>query len=95
MDGYARDVNTTFVSGDTLTKGWQTVFDRYAKKYDSRAKMGTLAFSEVEIRPLSNDAAFVIGAWSLVRQSDNPHGRFTLLFRRVGAKWRIVYDHSS
>ena len=95
MDGYARDDKTMFVSGDSVTRGWQTVFDRYAKKYDSRAKMGTLVFSDIAMRKLSADAVFVTGAWALARQPDNPHGRFTLLVRRVGDRWRIVYDHSS
>ena len=53
MDGYAREDTTTFVSGDTVTRGWQTVLDRYKKNYDTREKMGTLAFSELEFKPLS------------------------------------------
>ena len=32
MDGYARSDATTFVSGDTVTHGWQTVLERYQKK---------------------------------------------------------------
>src|SRR3712207_9547003 len=52
MAGYAREEATTFVSGDTLTRGWQTVLDRYKSRYDSRAKMGTLTFSELEFKPL-------------------------------------------
>ena len=44
MEGYARSDATEFVSGDKLTRGWQTVRDRYQKKYESREKMGTLAF---------------------------------------------------
>ncbi len=95
MAGYARGDSTEFVSGDRLTRGWQTVRDRYAKKYDSRAKMGTLSFSEVRITPLGAEAAFVTGRWKLVRQSDQPHGRFTLVFRRTAAGWRIVHDHTS
>ena len=55
MSGYRRSDDTTFVSGDTVTRGWQTVRDRYAKKYDSRAKMGTLTFSGLTITPLSPD----------------------------------------
>ena len=39
MDGYARSSATEFVSGDKLTRGWQTVRDRYKKKYDSREKI--------------------------------------------------------
>ena len=95
MNGYARAATTEFVSGDKLTRGWQTVRDRYKKKYDSREKMGTLTFSELKITPLSRDAAFVIGRWKLVRKNDKPHGRFTLLFRRTEAGWRIVHDHTS
>src|ERR1700682_261798 len=36
MNGYARSAATEFISGDKLTRGWQTVRDRYKKKYDSR-----------------------------------------------------------
>ncbi len=95
MNGYARSDATEFVSGDSLTRGWQTVRDRYKKKYDSREKMGTLTFSEVNVTPLSRDAAIVIGRWKLVRKSDTPHGRFTLIFRRMPDGWRIVHDHTS
>ena len=95
MEGYARDSKTTFVSGDTVTRGWQTVLDRYLKKYDTRAKMGTLVFSDIDMQELNAEEVFVTGAWAITRQPDNPHGRFTLLFRRIGNRWRIVYDHSS
>jgi uncharacterized protein (TIGR02246 family) len=95
MNGYARDANTIFVGSDGVTRGWKTVFDRYKKKYDTRAKMGTLAFSDVDVRGFGRDDVFVTGAWELTRASDKPHGRFTLLFRRTSAGWRIVYDHSS
>ena len=95
MRGYARSDATEFVSGDRLTRGWQTVRDRYQKKYDSREKMGTLSFSQIEITALGPDAALVLGRWKLLRKSDRPHGFFTLLFRRTPAGWRIVHDHTS
>ncbi|HXH37299.1 MAG TPA: DUF4440 domain-containing protein, partial [Thermoanaerobaculia bacterium] len=71
------------------------VRDRYKAKYDSRAKMGTLLFSDVDLRPLGNDDVVVTGAWKLTRDADTPHGRFTLIFHRRTEGWRIVYDHSS
>jgi ketosteroid isomerase-like protein len=95
MDGYDRSSATEFVSGDKLTRGWKTVRNRYRKKYDSREKMGTLTFSQLKITPLGADAALVLGRWSLVRKADNPHGIFTLLFRKTPAGWRIVHDHTS
>jgi ketosteroid isomerase-like protein len=57
--------------------------------------MGTLTFAELEITPLSDNAAVVLGRWSLKRASDEPHGRFTLIFRKTPDGWRIVHDHTS
>jgi ketosteroid isomerase-like protein len=95
MDGYARSPDIIFISGDSLTHGWQTVLDRYKKGYDTREKMGTLSFSDLEIKVVSKDAAVVIGRWQLARDKDTPHGRFTLIFRRRAEGWRIVHDHTS
>jgi ketosteroid isomerase-like protein len=95
MEGYAKEEATTFVSGDTVTRGWQTVHDRYKARYDTREKMGTLAFSELEFKPLSEFYLMATGRWQLTRASDTPRGRFTLIFRRTAAGWRIVHDHTS
>jgi ketosteroid isomerase-like protein len=95
MNGYARLASTVFISEDTLTRGWQTVRDRYRKKYSSRAKMGTLTFSDLEIMLLSSDSAVASGRWNLKRANDQPHGRFTLIFKRLREGWRIVRDHTS
>jgi len=94
MAGYANSDATMFVGTD-VTRGWTKVRDRYKAKYDSAAKMGTLAFSDVDLRPLGEDDVVVTGAWKLTRATDAPHGRFTLIFHRRAEGWRIVYDHSS
>jgi ketosteroid isomerase-like protein len=95
MEGYAKEETTTLVSGDTVTRGWQVVHDRYRARYDTREKMGTLAFSELEFKPLSEFYLMAVGRWQLTRAADTPHGRFTLIFRRTNAGWRIVHDHTS
>jgi ketosteroid isomerase-like protein len=92
MDGYDRAETTTFVSGDQLIRGWQTVFDRYKKQYSSREQMGTLSFAELTITPIGADLALADGRWQLTRANDSPHGRFTLLFKRINSKWRIIHD---
>ncbi len=94
MDGYARSDDTMFVGTD-VTRGWTKVRDRYKAKYDSKAKMGTLVFSDLELHPMSNNDVVVTGAWKLTRAADTPQGRFTLIFHRRPEGWRIVYDHSS
>ena len=95
MDGYDRSENTVFVSGDNVTRGWQTVFERYKKNYDSREKMGELTFSDLEITVLSKDSAVVLGKWHLQRANDEPHGRFTLILKKTKQGWRIIHDHTS
>lgn len=94
MNGYARDDKTMFVGSD-VTLGWTQVRDRYKAKYDTRAKMGTLAFSDIDFRVLGDEDVVVTGAWKLTRAADAPNGRFTLIFQRRAKSWKIVYDHSS
>jgi hypothetical protein len=67
MKGYARSASTVFVSQDEVSRGWETVRDRYRMKYSDRTKMGTLSFSEIQVTTLSADAA--VGARSLAAKT--------------------------
>ena len=95
MNGYARSESTIFISGDTARRGWESVRDRYKEKYSDQSKMGTLTFSDLEITALASDSAVASGRWNLRRESDQPHGRFTLILKRLPQGWRIVHDHTS
>ncbi len=98
MKGYNNAPDTIFVSGDTVTRGWQTVFERYKRSYDTREKMGALAFTDLEINALNSNTATALGRWQLTRDAETEpfaKGRFTLIFRRTPAGWRIVHDHTS
>ena len=95
MDGYERSPETVFVSGDTVTRGWQTVLERYKKSYSTREKMGTLTFSDLEITLLGKDSAVVLGRWHLQRANDEPHGTFSLIFKLTKSGWKIIHDHTS
>ncbi len=95
MKGYWNSPEMTFVSGTNVTKGWQPTLERYKKGYDSKAKMGVLTFSDLDITILSKKSAVVLGKWSLQREKDNPNGLFTLTFRKLKEGWRIILDHTS
>jgi len=95
MEGYARSEQTRFQSGGDVSLGWQTVFERYQKRYGDRATMGVLKFSEVEVTVLAPTTALAFGRWRLERAHDAPSGLFTLLLRSTPAGWRIVHDHTS
>jgi ketosteroid isomerase-like protein len=95
MSGYWKSESTLFVSGGTTLRGYDEVFARYRRGYDTRDKMGKLEFGELSIRPLSSDLALATGTWKLTRAADQPWGRFTLLLHKKPDGWRIVYDHTS
>lgn len=95
MKGYWQSEKLTFISGTDVTRGWQPTLDRYKRGYDTRAKMGVLTFSDLEVTVLAKDAAVVLGSWALKRDMDNPRGKFTLTFRKLKDGWRIVMDHTS
>lgn len=95
MQGYWKSPQMTFVSGDNVTKGWQETTDRYKRNYNTREKMGTLVFSELEIEILSKDSAKVLGRWKVAHEPKDSQGRFTLIFRKFKEGWRIIHDHTS
>jgi len=95
MQGYDKSSRTRFASGGDVNLGFQTVFDRYRKRYGDRSAMGALSFSDVDITVLAPDAAVVFGRYRLQREKDSPTGLFTLLFRKTAEGWRIVHDHTS
>ncbi len=97
MDGYERSEQTTFV-GATITKGHAQVLANYLKRYPTREAMGALTFSGLEIRPLGDAYASVLGHFQLDRPATagGPKGGiFTLLFRKTPLGWKIILDHTS
>ena len=96
MAGYWNSKDLTFVSGKDVTRGWQETLDRYKKRYQADGKeMGKLTFSDLEVRELASGVALVTGKWELVLTKETVGGRYTLIFKKLAAGWRIVHDHTS
>jgi beta-aspartyl-peptidase (threonine type) len=95
MKGYWESDSTVFLSGGSMARGYQELLARYRKSYGTREKMGKLEFSELTIRLLSRRAAMATGIWRLYRATDEPWGRFTLIFEKKPEGWRITHDHTS
>jgi ketosteroid isomerase-like protein len=95
MRGYWKSEETTFAGKSGISRGWQTVLDHYHKNYPDRVAMGHLDFSEIEVTPLGNDAALILGRWHLNRDSGPVGGIFTLVARRFTDGWKIIHDHTS
>jgi beta-aspartyl-peptidase (threonine type) len=97
MAGYWNSPDLVFQSGGTITRGWPQTLERYRRRYRAEGKeMGRLRFEDLDVQPLSPDAAFVRGRWQLtMKDGTQPGGLFTLLLRRFGGEWKIVHDHTS
>jgi ketosteroid isomerase-like protein len=95
MEGYWKSDSLLFTSGGNIQRGWKATQEKYIKSYDSKEKMGTLYFSNLEVTILSSSSAWVFGYWELKRKNDNPKGVFTLILRKFSDGWKIVHDHTS
>ena len=97
LAGYERAATTTMVGKD-VRRGCDAIAAHYRKSYGDRARMGTLAFSELDIRPLGAGFALALGHWSLARDASagGPVGGwFTVTLKKTRDGWRIVVDHTS
>ena len=96
MAGYWNSPGLTFFSGANETKGWEPTLERYRRSYQAEGKaMGTLSFNDLQIEALGPEAAFVRGTFQLVMpDGKQPHGVFTLVFRKFPEGWRIIHDHT-
>lgn len=97
MEGYWNSPELTFFSGGTITKGWQPTLDRYRQRYQSGGReMGKLDFMDLSITILGPESAVARGRWRLkMKNGEQPHGLFTVIFRKFPEGWRIIHDHSS
>lgn len=95
MQDYWKSEDLRFASAGNVNRGWQATMDGYKTRYPDKATMGTLSFTDLEIKVLSDEYAQVFGRWKLERENDEPGGLFTLLFQKIDGKWLIVSDHTS
>ncbi len=95
MQGYNQSDSLLFVGKSGPQYGWNNTLENYKKSYPSKSAMGYLSFDIKEIKMISADHAFVLGAWHLKREKDEPKGYFTLLVKKIKGQWKVITDHSS
>ena len=95
MEGYWKSDSLRFIGKSGINYGWQATLDNYKKSYPDKAAMGQLEFDILSVEPLGSENYLVTGKWKLTRESDNPNGLFTLVWKRFGDDCKIIYDHSS
>ena len=103
MQSYEDSPDTTFI-GMTVRKGYQPILQRYEQNYSTREQMGTLTFSDIDIRLLPSgcgktELALVTGKFHLERathgEAKKDDGIFSLVWRKGPQGWKIILDHTS
>ena len=103
MQAYEDSPDTTFI-GATLGKGYQPIRERYLRNYTTPEQMGTLTFSDLDIRLLpsgcgKSEIALVTGKFHLARsahgEAKKDDGIFSLVWRKGPHGWKIILDHTS
>ncbi|HTS24937.1 MAG TPA: SgcJ/EcaC family oxidoreductase [Bryobacteraceae bacterium] len=95
---YEDSPETTFMGKEVVRGGTKAILERYRRSYPTAEAMGTLTFSEIEVRSLTPDVALVTGKFALKRTAaggGDASGRYTLIVRRTPAGWKIIHDHTS
>ena len=94
MEYYWNSQKFTFQSGNKRLHGWDALLSRYKENFTGE-KWGKLDFTDIEIKVLSNDIAYVLGRWQLLYDDSSGEGLFTIILLRMPEGWRIVNDHTS
>ena len=101
LEGYAKgykDSPETLLLGRQVLKGYAQILEDYKHTYPTAASMGTLAFSELEVHPLSESFAVCIGKYHLDRtkkEGGPADGVFSLVLEKTDQGWKIVLDHTT
>ena len=95
MQYYWKSDDLTFSSGGKVTRGWHQTLANCKRRYPTPEKMGRTHFNNLEVFPLGDEAALVLGEWNLERQTEPMHGNFSLVFRKIEGEWLIIHDHTS
>ena len=95
--GYKDSPDTLFVTHQVF-RGFTGLVDEYKHDYPNRGAMGTLTYSDLEVHPLDENFAVVIGRYHLDRSKKdggNADVLFTLVFENTDNGWKIVVDHTT
>jgi len=95
MKGYWKNDSLLFIGSKGPTYGWKKTLDNYKKSYPNKEKMGFLEFSDIKVKMLGKNYAYVLGKWKLVRTNDSPNGIYTLIFQKFKDGWKIISDHTN
>lgn len=103
MSTYKDAPDTTFI-GAKVRKGFQPILESYKKNYATKEQMGTLTYSDIDVRllPCSDGHAQYAAATGRFHLDRTAHGAaakddgvFSLVWEKTKDGWKVILDHSS
>ena len=93
-----KDSPDTLVITHQVSRGFAGLLDEYKHDYPNKAAMGTLAYSDLEVHPLDENFAVVVGKYHLERSKKDggiAEDLFSLVLENTDKGWRIIVDHTT
>jgi ketosteroid isomerase-like protein len=97
VQSYKDSPDTIFLTRQ-ISRGFVGLVEQYHHDYPTKAAMGTLSFSDLEVHPLDDRFAVCIGKYELERsKKDGGHaeGLFSLVLEKTDKGWKIIIDHTT
>lgn len=98
LDSYWRSDSTRYVSGKTITMGFDAIADIFRARYTG-GDSGSMGQMKLEVTPdlIREDEALVFGKYQALNNDGQimGHGVFTVHLRQIDGTWKIVSDHAS
>lgn len=95
--GYKNSPDILFI-GSTIEHGYAGMLAGYKARYSSRAAMGRLNFTALEVQPLDERFATATGRYHLQRTAaggGDADGYFLLVLEKTAQGWKIIRDDTT
>ncbi len=97
VTGYKNSPDIIFI-GQKISHGYAEMVANYRKHYSTRAKMGTLSFTDLDVQPLDERFATATGKYHLdlaPEEGSRADGYFMLVLEKTAEGWKIVRDDTT
>ena len=97
LSGYKDSPDTLFL-GSSVLHGFAEISSDYRKNFPAKESMGTLTYSDFEVRTLTPNFATCTGKYHVDRSKKaggSSEGLFSVVMEKTADGWKIVLDHTT
>ncbi|TMB98960.1 MAG: SgcJ/EcaC family oxidoreductase [Chloroflexi bacterium] len=98
VEMYSREAGVTSVGDGQITRGWDGIRSTADSIAGAEGKY-KVATGSIDVSPLGPGYALALTSTILTVKSGEQEvqlrGAMTLVFKKIGAEWRIIHDHTS